>query len=84
MAELEDFLADIADPANGIAPETQALIKPVAKETDDIYGSVTGATLMSVAVNFPFAKETQTMINGVASILETLAPEPEPEPEPEG
>lgn len=75
--DLAPFKAELLDRDNGIARETAAAIGPVADVCDSIYGSVNHSTLMSVAVNYPFAKETQALIKGNSSILETIAPEGE-------
>jgi len=77
--DLTEFKTAIKDRDSGIAPETVALIEPVADRTNTIYGGVTFTTLTSVAEAFPFAKETQAFIKGNAVILETIAPEPEGE-----
>ena len=82
-ATLEEFNAAIENRANGIAPEAVALIKPVAKRANDLFGSVVGTTLMTVASDYPFAKETQAFVNGNATLLETLATVEDPEPDPE-
>lgn len=77
MATKEEFLAAIKDNDNGIAHEVRPHLKAVANETDTIYGAVTGTTLMSVAINYPFPKEVQALMGGISTTLTTIAPDEE-------